>query len=203
MGRLLGLALRDQSWLEEDKAPRGLYCASYLSSCWAGDDVSAGRHRVRASGGARAPAPGASGQAASRRNCPARRWFVVTAPVLINAFRVPAEREVEFLRLWEAADAILRREKCYLTTRLHRAWSAEAAFSFVNVAELASVERWRSVLAGAEFQAIARQMAEFRSIPAVYDVVRHYTGAGSPVDDESETRVHEQVTPPGRGEAER
>lgn len=94
--------------------------------------------------------------------------------VFINAFWVPPEREDEFLRLWQSADVLLRREGCYLSTRLHRARSAEATFSFVRVAELASVERWRAVLATADFQAIAAQMAQFRSVPAVYEVVRHH-----------------------------
>jgi heme-degrading monooxygenase HmoA len=102
----------------------------------------------------------------------------MTAAILINAFRVPVDREAEFLRLWEAADALLRVNGGYATTRLHRALDDAATFRFVNVAELDSVEHWRAVITGAEFRTVAAEMAEFRSTPALYTVAREHRADG-------------------------
>ena len=76
----------------------------------------------------------------------------------------------------------------------------------MNVAELASVERWRSVLATEEFRAIAGQKAEFQSVPAVYEVVRHHAmeerpsvvigadvGVFEPMREQIGEEVHQQA----------
>jgi heme oxygenase (mycobilin-producing) len=98
----------------------------------------------------------------------------MTTATLINVFEVPADREEEFLGLWEDADRLLRSQRGYLVTRLHRALMPDARFRFVNVAELDSVERWREVIGSPEFRALGEQMSEFRPSPGLYQVVREH-----------------------------
>jgi hypothetical protein len=45
----------------------------------------------------------------------------MTIATLINVFEVPADREEEFLSLWEDADRLLRFQGGYVVTRLHGA----------------------------------------------------------------------------------
>jgi heme-degrading monooxygenase HmoA len=94
----------------------------------------------------------------------------VAQAVLINCFEVPADRAEEFLDLWGQANDLLRDAGGYRSTRLHQALAPDARFSFVNVAELDSVETWRSVITGAEFQALSARMADFHPTPALYRV---------------------------------
>ena len=98
----------------------------------------------------------------------------MTTATLINVFDVPAEREEEFLSLWEDADRILRSQGGYVVTRLHRALMPDTRFRFVNAAELNSVEQWREVIGSAEFRALAEQMSDFRPSPGLYQVVREH-----------------------------
>jgi heme-degrading monooxygenase HmoA len=98
----------------------------------------------------------------------------MTIATLINVFEVPADREEEFLSLWEDADRLLRSQRGYVVTRLHRALMPDTRFRFVNVAELDSVEQWREVIGSAEFRALAEQMSDFRPSPRLYQVVREY-----------------------------
>jgi heme oxygenase (mycobilin-producing) len=98
----------------------------------------------------------------------------MTTATLINVFEVPAEREKEFLSMWEAADSLLRSQGGYLVTRLHRALMPDARFRFVNVAELDSVERWREVIGTTEFRALGEQMSQFRPSPGLYQVIREH-----------------------------
>jgi heme-degrading monooxygenase HmoA len=100
---------------------------------------------------------------------------VMASATLINCFEVPAEREDEFLRLWTAANELLRNQRAYRTTRLHRALAPDARFRFINVAELDSVENWQSVLGTPEFGAIAAQMAAFSPTPGLYSVAVEQT----------------------------
>jgi heme oxygenase (mycobilin-producing) len=90
--------------------------------------------------------------------------------VLINVFEVPAEREEEFLQSWHAADALLRASSGYASTRLHRAVTPDARFRFINVAQLASVDTWKSVIASPEFRDISAKMADFHPSPGLYTV---------------------------------
>ena len=91
--------------------------------------------------------------------------------VLINTFRVPAGREEEFIAAWSEADALLRANDGYTSTILHQALAPDAGHTFVNVAQLGSVDAWRAAVSTAEFSAIARRMAEFSPSPALYRVV--------------------------------
>jgi hypothetical protein len=94
----------------------------------------------------------------------------MTQATLINCFEVPADREAEFLELWGRADELLRTQGGYASTRLHRAILPGTKYQFVNVAELASVETWRSILSSPEFGAIVGQMTEFRPTPGLFQV---------------------------------
>lgn len=90
--------------------------------------------------------------------------------VLINTFEVPAGREEEFMAAWSEADALLRANHGYTSTALHRALAPDARHTFVNVAELDSVEAWQATISTPAFGAIARRMAEFSPSPALYRV---------------------------------
>lgn len=94
----------------------------------------------------------------------------MTQATLINCFEVPQDREEEFLTLWSQADELLRTRGGYATTRLHRAMMPGTKFQFVNVAELDSVETWQAIITGAEFGAIAAQMADFHPTPGLFQV---------------------------------
>ena len=96
------------------------------------------------------------------------------AATLINLFRVPPEREEEFLRLWEQADELLRAASGYTSTRLHRALQPDAQYRFINVAELHSVDDWRAVITSPEFTALAAKMSEFQPTPGLYAVARQH-----------------------------
>jgi heme-degrading monooxygenase HmoA len=90
--------------------------------------------------------------------------------VLINCFEVPADRAEEFLDLWGQANDLLRDAGGYRSTRLHQALAPDARYSFVNVAELDSVETWRSVITGPQFQALSERMADFHPTPGLYRI---------------------------------
>jgi heme-degrading monooxygenase HmoA len=94
----------------------------------------------------------------------------VTTATLINCFQVPADREPEFLKLWHEADALLRSRGGYLTTRLHKALQPDSRYQYINIAELDSLETWKTAITSPEFTAITAQMAEFRPAPGLYTV---------------------------------
>lgn len=94
----------------------------------------------------------------------------MTDTVLINTFEVPTDREREFLALWRQANALLRDARAYRSTRLHRALSPDAVIRYVNVAQLDSVDTWRTVLGQPPFRAIAASMSDFSSRPGLFEV---------------------------------
>jgi hypothetical protein len=53
---------------------------------------------------------------------------------LINPFEVSAGEEAA-LKFWEQAAEYMRRQPGFLATRLHKALSPDARFTYVNVAE--------------------------------------------------------------------
>jgi heme-degrading monooxygenase HmoA len=95
---------------------------------------------------------------------------------LINCFVVAPEQDEEFLQLWRRADEVLRSNGGYSRTRLHRALQPDARFRYVNVAELGSVDAWRSIVSGEEFQALSARMAAFQPTPGLYEVEIDRTG---------------------------
>ena len=84
---------------------------------------------------------------------------------------MPADRHEELLALWNQADELLASRGGYRRTRLHQALAADARFQFVNVADIGSVENWRSTIESPEFGAIATQLAEFHPTRALYQVI--------------------------------
>ena len=93
----------------------------------------------------------------------------MTNAVLINVFEVPAGHDEEFLRGWQAARDVLRRQPGFVSARLHQSLDPAAAFRFVNVAEWASPEDFRRAVATPEFQELVRGMP-FAGHPALYRI---------------------------------
>ena len=89
---------------------------------------------------------------------------------LMNCFEVPSDEDDAFLALWHQADELLRSRGAYATTRLHKSLIPQSRFRFINVAELPSVDVWRSVIQEPEFGAISAQMARFHPTPGLYAV---------------------------------
>lgn len=96
-------------------------------------------------------------------------------PTLINCFVVAPEQDEEFLELWRQADEVLRTNGGYSRTRLHRAVQPDARFRYVNVAELGSVETWRTIVSGEQFRAISARMAKFQPSSGLYEVEIDHT----------------------------
>ena len=93
----------------------------------------------------------------------------MTNAVLINVFEVPAGHDEEFLRGWQAARDVLRRQPGFVSARLHQSLDPAAAFRFVNVAEWASPEDFRRAVGTPEFQELVRH-TPFAGHPALYRV---------------------------------
>jgi antibiotic biosynthesis monooxygenase len=67
--------------------------------------------------------------------------------VLINPFEVPQGADEGFIADWEAARDFLAAQDGYRSTALHRSLGGDAEFRFINVAEWASLGRFRWPLA--------------------------------------------------------
>lgn len=91
--------------------------------------------------------------------------------VLINAFEVPPGDDERFLVAWEATRAVMREHAGYLGTRLHRGYTSEAEFRFVNVARWASPEAFGAALRDPAFEAAALTVPH-RSHPMLYEEIR-------------------------------
>ncbi len=102
----------------------------------------------------------------------------MTTATLINCCQVPAEREAEFLKLWHEADALLRSRSGYLTTLLHKAVQPGSRCQYISIAELDSVERWKTAITSPEFTAITAQMAEFHPAPGLYTLTVSHSRDG-------------------------
>jgi heme-degrading monooxygenase HmoA len=89
---------------------------------------------------------------------------------LINSFEVAPGREEEFVIAWRAAADFLATRPGYVSTRLHRAVAPGAMSAFVNVAEWASAEQCKAAVTSAEFQAVAKNLADYPSQPGFYSV---------------------------------
>ncbi|MGY1684358.1 antibiotic biosynthesis monooxygenase family protein [Geodermatophilus sp. SYSU D00867] len=101
---------------------------------------------------------------------------------LINCFEVTPERDERFLQPWRQADDLLRSTGGYRTTRLHEALGPQARSRHVHVAELASVETWRSAVAGPEFAALAARMTDLSPTPGFHTVEIARSTAGPEQD---------------------
>lgn len=94
-------------------------------------------------------------------------------PTLINIFAVPAGQEDAFVTGWERARAYLDERVGAVPTALHASLSPDAEYRFVNVAEIADVDRWREAISSADFP--GRTMPGTPH-PALYEVVREAGG---------------------------
>lgn len=90
--------------------------------------------------------------------------------VLINPFEAPDDQDERFLAGWDRARDVLRQQRGYLGTRLHRS-VVPADFRFVNIARWSSPLMFARALELPELQQAARAMP-FASHPALYQVVR-------------------------------
>jgi heme-degrading monooxygenase HmoA len=97
-----------------------------------------------------------------------------TGPVtLINSFRVPEGRDLEFHALWERTSRYFTRQPGFRSLRLHRAVSGDAAYRWVNVATWDSQADFRAAHATDEFREVvtAEGWSEFPSTPVLFEVV--------------------------------
>ena len=93
--------------------------------------------------------------------------------ILINPFEVPNGQEEEALAFWDRAAEYRRRQPGYISTRLHKAISPDARFTYVNVAEWESAEHFQAAIGSDEFQKLTEGSQErFPHYPALYEVVR-------------------------------
>ncbi|HEY3528186.1 MAG TPA: antibiotic biosynthesis monooxygenase family protein [Nocardioides sp.] len=97
-----------------------------------------------------------------------------TGPVtLINSFRVPPDRDEAFHALWERTSHYFTRQPGFLSLRLHRAVSDDAAYRWVNVARWDNEASFRAAHATTEFRDVvtAPGWEEFPSTPVLFEAV--------------------------------
>jgi heme-degrading monooxygenase HmoA len=93
---------------------------------------------------------------------------------LMNGFVVPPDRDDAFKAMWDVTHKYFIRQPGFVSLRLHRAVSADAAHRWVNVASWASEASYRAAHATEEFRELvtADRWHEFRSSPTLYEVVK-------------------------------
>lgn len=96
----------------------------------------------------------------------------------VNALRVPAEREAEFLEKWDRGAAYVRSRSGLVWTSLHRALDASGPFQFFTIAvwqsreafeAATSTDWWRSYVSEFGFSA---SPTDFGASPALCGVAR-------------------------------
>lgn len=93
--------------------------------------------------------------------------------ILINPFEVPAGQEEAALRFWEQVANYMRRQPGFIATRLHKALSPEARFTYVNIAEWESAEHFEAAISREEFKKLTESSQQrFPHYPALYSVIR-------------------------------
>jgi len=92
---------------------------------------------------------------------------------LINSFDVGPGREAAFVAMWHTLAAWFRTQPGYVSNRLHRAVSANAAYQFVNVVQWRSEAEYQAAHRSPEFleQVQAPEWQEFPNRPALYEVI--------------------------------
>src|SRR6185369_13602619 len=100
---------------------------------------------------------------------------------LINSFVVPEGRDEAFVALWTQASRYFREQPGFLSLRLHRALSPDAAYRFVNVAEWVSHQAFAAAHRTAQFKELIARPAwrEFASNPVLYEVTTQHAVAGA------------------------
>ena len=96
-----------------------------------------------------------------------------TGPVtLINSFRVAPDRDAAFREIWGVTSTYFTARPGFVSLRLHRAVSDDAAYRWVNVAVWESEAAFRAAHGTEEFRSLvtAPAWAEFPSTPALFEV---------------------------------
>jgi heme-degrading monooxygenase HmoA len=91
---------------------------------------------------------------------------------LINAFEVPSDEADRFIAAWEKTRDYLATQPGYVDTALHQAFSPDVDFQFVNIARWRTAEEFTAAIQSPRFQESAVDLAEYRSHPSLYRVVR-------------------------------
>jgi heme-degrading monooxygenase HmoA len=99
---------------------------------------------------------------------------------LVNCFDIPQGRDAEFLQLWQQVNTYMRGKKGYIGHKLHRSLDPNARFRFVNVAQWVSLEDFNAAHDDG-FRALVTHpiWADFRSFPALYEVVHEARTEGN------------------------
>jgi heme oxygenase (mycobilin-producing) len=92
------------------------------------------------------------------------------APVLINAFEVPAGKDEEFISAWEGSRDVLRSRPGYVATQLHQSLSPDAEFQFVNIARWASPQEFQAAVQDPRFREVSAM--PYKPHPSLYEVIR-------------------------------
>jgi heme-degrading monooxygenase HmoA len=92
---------------------------------------------------------------------------------LMNGFVVPPDRDDAFKSMWDATSKYFIARPGFMSLRLHRAVSADAAHRWVNVANWASEVDYRAAHSTDEFRRLvtAGGWQEFPSSPTLDEVV--------------------------------
>lgn len=95
------------------------------------------------------------------------------AVILLNPFEVPAGKEQEAVEYWERCAEVMRKAPGFISTRLHRAISADAHYQLINMAEWESPQHFLAVIESDEFKRVSEAGAEeFPHFPGLYEVIR-------------------------------
>jgi heme-degrading monooxygenase HmoA len=91
---------------------------------------------------------------------------------LINSFQVAPERDQAFRELWGVTSTYFTARPGFVSLRLHRAVSDDAAYRWVNVAVWENETAFRAAHATEEFRALVTVpgWAEFPSLPTLFQV---------------------------------
>lgn len=91
--------------------------------------------------------------------------------VLINPFEVPEGQEEEVILYWEKCAAVLKKQKGFISTKLHRAMMPHARFLLINIAEWETQADFFAAIQSEAFQAVAKT-SNVPNYPALYEVIR-------------------------------
>ena len=95
---------------------------------------------------------------------------------LINPFSVKPEEEERFLTLWKRADAYLRTQEGFISTKLHKSLDDQtrlppATFRFINMAQWQSSEAFEKAVISEKFKEVASEIFPYSGGPGLYEVI--------------------------------
>ncbi len=92
--------------------------------------------------------------------------------VLINPFTVPADKVEEAIVFWEAGRDFLAQQPGYISTKLHRSLSPDAAYRLINVAEWESIDAFKAATAKMLALPNLPRVEGLSFAPELYDIIR-------------------------------